>query len=140
MGKYKRLSMEEREEISRGLGQGLSFREISRVLGRAVSTVSREIGQGSMNRWSYRASRAQRRSVRQARRRKLGVRKLGENPQLWALVDSKLRRRWSPEQIARWLKREYPQEPGMQVAGETIYTYLYVLPRGQLKQRIKKTK
>lgn len=136
MGSYKRLSMEEREEISRGLGQELSLREIGRVLGRDVSTISREIRHGRINRSTYRATCAHRRSVRQARARRAGSHKLGQCFILWGLVETKLRERWSPEQIAKWLQREYPQQPHMRVAAETIYTYLYVLPRGELKKEM----
>lgn len=135
MGSYKRLSMEEREEISRGLGRELSLREIGRRLGRDVSTISREIGHGRWNQWNYRAVLGQHRSLRQARQRRAGSHKLSKSFALWNLVTSKLREKWSPEQIAQWLKREY-QQPDMRVSAETIYTYLYVLPRGAMKKEL----
>ena len=138
MRQYRRLSIEEREEISLMMGMGASFREIARSLERHVSTISREVRQGSANRWIYRAVRAQRRAIRQARKRKAGKRRLLLDGKLEGLVQAKLRLRWSPEQIAQWLKQAYPHEPTMQVSRETIYTYLYVLPRGQLKQELLK--
>lgn len=136
MGSYKRLSMEEREEISRGLGQEISLRKIGRALGRDVSTISREIRHGRINRSTYRAARAHRRALRHARQRKAGQYKLNGSAVLWDCVATKLRQRWSPEQIAQWLQREYAQQPDMRVAAETIYTYLYVLPRGEMKKEL----
>lgn len=136
MGSYRRLAMEEREEISRGLGQALSLREIGRRLGRNVSTICREIHHSRRDQLTYRAVLAHKRSLRQARQRRAGGHKLGKRAVLWQLVEAKLRQRWSPEQIAQWLQREYPQQPDMRVAAETIYTYLYVLPRGTLKKEL----
>lgn len=127
--------MEEREEISRGLGQGAALRDIARTLERHVSTISREIRKGSSNRWLYRAARAERRAIRCARQRKAGRRKLFEQPHLIGVVHAKLRERWSPEQIAQWLQQTYG-DVRMHIAAETIYTYLYVLPRGTLKQEL----
>lgn len=135
MEHYTRLTMDEREEISRGLGQGASLGAIAQGLHRHVSTISREVRKGSGNRWAYRAAHAERRAMRNARRRKAGKRKLFHHPFLMEVIHAKLRQRWSPEQIARWLKATYG-DPRMQVAAETIYTYLYVLPRGQLKQEL----
>ena len=133
---YRRLTMEEREEMSRWLVQGVGVREVARQLGREASTISREMRQGSCNRWTYRAVRADRRARRYARGRKVGKRKLFRHAALAEVVRMRLRLRWSPEQIAEWLKREYATDPTMQVSPETIYTYLYVLPRGQLKQEL----
>ena len=79
---YRRLMPEEREEISRSLAKGESFQVIASHLGRAVSTIAREVSRGGCNRWTYRADRAQRRSQRNARRRRLGKRKLFLNHRL----------------------------------------------------------
>jgi IS30 family transposase len=128
--------MEEREEISRGLGQGLSLREIGGELGRNASTICREIHHSKRDRLTYRAVLAHQRSLRQSRQRRAGSHKLGKGIVLWRLVEAKLRQRWSPEQIAQWLKREYPRQPDMRVSAETIYTYLYVLSRGTLKKEL----
>lgn len=133
---YQRLALNEREEISRCLAQGKSFREIARVISRHVSTVSREVKQAGMNKYTYRAARSDRRAVRNAGKRKKGKHKLGTNRQLWEYVQDKLALRWSPEQIARSLKKLYPDGQAMRISHEAIYTYLYVLPRGELKKRM----
>lgn len=132
---YRRLVMEEREEISRLLAQGMGIQAIGRALGRAGSTISREVCKGSGNRRRYRAVRAEWRARRNARKRRTGKRKLFLRPELAKIVQSKLKLRWSPQQIAQWLKREYA-EAAMHVSPETIYTYLYVLPRGKLKEEL----
>jgi len=138
MGKYNRLTMDEREEISRLLALGHSYQFIGRALGRNVSTISREVRKGSLNRYTYRAVRAQRRAWRKSRQRKLGKRKLFQSPKLAQKVHRKLLKKWSPEQIAQWLKEKYVSKPEMQISAETIYSYLYVLPRGQLKKELLK--
>lgn len=133
MGQYQRITLEEREEISRQLSQGRAVGAIAAGLGRHASTISREVHRGSGNRWTYRAARAQQRAERNARRRKAGQYKFRHHRRLWAQVRRKLLRRWSPKQIAQWLRQRYPTDVTRHVAPETIYTYLYVLPRGQLK-------
>lgn len=134
--RYQRLALNEREEISRCLAQGKSFREIARVISRHVSTVSREVKQAGMNKYTYRATRSDRRAIRNAGQRKSGKYKLEANRQLWEYVKGKLALRWSPEQIARSLKKLYSNEQSMRISHEAIYTYLYVLPRGELKKRM----
>lgn len=133
---YRRLGFNEREEISRYLAQGWSFREISRALSRHVSTISREINRAGMNRYTYRASRSDRRARRNAAKRRRGKHKLRLNQRLWDYICGKLKLRWSPEQIAQSLRREYPDDQAMRISHEAIYTYLYVLPRGELKKRL----
>lgn len=118
------------------LAQGCSLRTIARMLGRCPSTVSSEVNAGGTNRWTYRAARAQRRAQRNARKRKRGKRKLLLRPRLRRYVHAKLRRRWSPEEIARRLAAEYPDDESMRVSPEAIYAYLYVLPRGELKREL----
>lgn len=135
---YQRLELNEREEISRCLAQGKSFRGIARVISRHVSTVSREVSRAGMNKYTYRAARSDRRAIRNAGKRKRGKHKLGANQQLWEYVQEKLALRWSPEQIARSLKKLYPDGQAMQISHEAIYTYLYVLPRGELKKQLLK--
>ena len=125
------LSLEDREEISRGLVAGMSIRAIAADLGRPPSTVSREVnrnGGGS----AYRATRADQNAWDRALRPKPC--KLTLNPELCQLVDRKLRRKWSPEQIAGWLKREYPGDDWNQVSHETIYRSLFIQARGALKK------
>jgi transposase, IS30 family len=129
---YSRLTDFDREEISRGLASGESMTRISARIGRSTSAISREVGQnGGVD--GYRANLAARRARRKASSRKFGHRKLGENPVLFAAVVAGLRNCWSPDQIAKVLRSKYPGDLGMQIAPETIYQYIYVLPRGSLK-------
>ena len=123
-----RLSLTEREEISRGLAAGRSLRGVASGLGRAPSTVCREVAaNGGPGR--YRACAADRRAVRLAHRRKPA--KLAQCPRLRKIVEGKLMLRWSPEQIAGWLKASYPDDPEMRVSHETIYLSLFVQSRGR---------
>jgi IS30 family transposase len=128
-----RLSLAEREEISRGLVQGYSLRQIAAELGRAPSTICREVQANGGTR-RYRACEADRRALRFMRRPK--VAKLRKCPRLAKVVEAKLRRRWSPEQISGWLKLTYPDDPEMQVSHETIYLSLFVQSRGALKREL----
>lgn len=138
MCNYKRLGLEEREEMSRQLAQGEGIRQIGRLLKRSASTISREIKQGSMNRWTYRAVRSQKRAERQARRRRWNKRKLKSQKSLWTYVRKKLLARWSPNQIAKRIVNDYPDDQTMRISAEAIYGTVYVMPRGELKQRILK--
>lgn len=136
MNAYCRLTFEEREEISRLLSQNYSFNAIANCLGRDKGTICREINGGGSNRCLYRAITAQNRARRKASKRRKGKRKLDKNRKLKRVVKRKLKLKWSPEQIASFLKREYPQDKDMRISHEAIYTYLYVLPRGQLKKEL----
>ncbi len=136
MRKYKRLSLEEREEISRMLAQDCSFQQIAKSLGRYASTISREISSGSCNKYTYRASRAQARAVRNSRKRKDGKYVLDQHTKLKRYVYRKLRLKWSPVQIAETLEKDYPTDTTMRISPEAIYLYLYVLPRGTLKKEL----
>ena len=125
------LSLAEREEISRGVVGGQSIRSIAATLGRAPSTVSRELrrnGEAS----GYRASRAD--QAAWARRPKTC--KLARHRALARQVAAKLQQRWSPQQIAGWLKRIHPADAGGQVSHETIYRTLFIQARGALKQEL----
>ena len=127
------LSLSDREEISRGLSAQLSLREIARELGRAPSTVSREVARNG-GPASYRASRADAGAWQRARRPKTP--KLATNLSLQQFVAEKLGQDWSPEQISGWLRRERRDEPDMQVSHETIYKTLFVQARGVLKREL----
>ena len=127
------LTMSEREEISRGVVAGHSFRSIAMSLGRAPSTVSREINRNGGRR-RYRANRADQAAWDRAHRPKRC--KLVENRALARIVAKKLKRLWSPEQIAGWLKRAYPNDENFQVSHETIYRSLYIQARGALKKEL----
>lgn len=128
--------MSEREEISRYLSQKMGIRWIARKIHRSASTVSRDIQAGGSNRWMYRAGTAHRRSIRNASDRKTGKLKLLTNHRLRKRVHTKLRLHWSPEQVVEWLGKTYGDNPAMRVSPETIYSYLYVLPRGRLKKEL----
>jgi IS30 family transposase len=127
------LTLTEREEISRAVVSGRSIRSLADSLGRAPSTVSREIRRNG-GRGGYRASRADQAAWDRACRPKAG--KLVQHPALAHLVASKLRLEWSPEQIAGWLKRTYPDDETYQVAHETIYRSLFIQARGALKKEL----
>ncbi len=127
------LSLSEREVISRGVVAGRSMRSIAASMGRAASTVSREIGRnGGCQR--YRASHADQAAWDQARRPKSC--KLVRNRALARLVAQKLKMQWSPEQIAGWLKCTYPEDENYQVSQETIYRSLFIQARGALKKEL----
>lgn len=127
------LSLTEREEISRGLAEGLSLRVIAARLRRAPSTVSREITRHG-GRSHYRAARADERAWDLARRPK--VCKLAAVPRLCRLVAGKLAADWSPQQICGWLVLTYPEEQALQVSTETIYRSLFVQARGVLRKEL----
>jgi IS30 family transposase len=124
-----RLSLAEREEISRGLARDESLRCIAHRLGRSPSTVSREV-RANGGRRRYRATVAHRASRRRAKRPK--PMKLTECPRLAEAVETKLDLWWSPGQISRWLVRAYPDNQEMWVSHETIYPSLFVQRRGAL--------
>lgn len=127
------LTLAEREEISRGIVAGDSMGAIAERLGRSTSTVSREVGRnGGCER--YRASRADEQAWEKARRPKQC--KLAGNGRLRLAVARKLQLEWSPQQIAAWLKREYPKDEAFQVSHETIYKSLFVQARGALKKEL----
>jgi IS30 family transposase len=127
------LSVHEREEISRGLVAGLSLRKIAACLGRAPSTVSREVARNSGCR-KYRAAHADERAWRSACRPKPC--RLAINPSLQMVVAEKLNDDWSPQQIAGWLKVEYVNDEPMRVSHETIYKSLFVQARGVLRKEL----
>lgn len=127
------LSLAEREEISRGLSVGEPLRAIARRLGRSPSTISREVRRnGGAAR--YRATASDQAAWDRALRPKPC--KLACSPPLARAVSAKLRRKWSPEQIAGWLRRSFPEEPHRQVSHETIYRSLYIQARGVLKKEL----
>lgn len=127
------LSLAEREEISRGMAVSASMRQIAVMIGRAPSTVSREIARnGGRNR--YRASKADSQAWEQTRRPKQC--RLGMNDNLQNVVATKLSLDWSPEQIAGWLKLGFPDDKSMRISHETIYRSLFIQARGVLKKEL----
>ncbi len=127
------LTSTEREEISRGIVAGHSIREMARTLGRAASTVSREVCRNG-GRARYRAVEADKGAWDRGRRPKQC--KLALNGRLARLIASKLKMNWSPEQIAGWLKAEYPRDERYHVSHETIYQSLFIQARGALKKEL----
>ena len=146
------LSFREREEIFAGVERGDSIRLIARSLGRAASTVQRELRRNMWHQlyrarhhrrahgfavrrpWNYRPSRAQARAERMARRPKPA--KLKTNAALRQVVQAKLTSRLSPEQVTVQLKREFASQPEMWVSHETIYQSIYVQGRGALRREL----
>ena len=127
------LSLDEREEISRGVAAGVSLRSVARSLGRAPSTISRELRSNGGHR-RYRAAAADKRAWHRALRPKSC--KLARHDHLRQLVAAKLYENWSPEQIAGWLKHTYLDDEAYQVSHETIYRSLFVQARGVLKKEL----
>lgn len=133
MSSYSRLTLAEREEISRLLAKGIKFSQIARMLCRHVSTVSREVNRND-GRQEYRSfyaqMRAQHKSRLRRRRRKL------DSERLYKTVAHYLSLRWSPEQVAKKLIILYSDDQAMQVSHETIYKYIYIHPRPHLRRQL----
>jgi IS30 family transposase len=134
VGSGRYLSLAEREEIAVGVAAGLAVRVIAVRLGRAASTVSREIRRNRTRRGGYRALAAQAQADARAARPKAA--RLAGNPRLRGWVEDRLELRWSPEQISVMLRREFPADRGMWVSHETIYQSLYVQGRGALRREL----
>ncbi|MEV5816124.1 IS30 family transposase [Streptomyces mutabilis] len=132
MRSERHLSSSEREEISRGIAVGESARQLAKRLGRSPSTVSREIARNG-GRDRYRAASADAAAYKRGRRPKQA--KLAQRPSLRALVEAKLALCWSPEQIAGWLRRQFPGDAAMQISHEAIYLSLYDPRRRQASDR-----
>jgi IS30 family transposase len=129
----RRLSCSDREELSRGLRGGESLRMIAARLGRAPSTISREVTANG-GRQAYRACRAEKAAQRRALRPKSG--KLASHQRLRREVEQRLSERWSPQQIAARLVSDYPDDSKMRVSHETIYRTLFVQSRGGLRKEL----
>jgi len=127
------LSLTEREEISRGLAAGEPLCAIADRLGRAPSTISRELARNG-GRVGYRAYRADQLAWQRARRPQAC--KLATNETLRVEVEDKLVLRWSPQQISGWLKHTYPDTEAMHVSHETIYLTLFIQARGGMKHQL----
>lgn len=130
MESYCRTSFRERVEMNALRGQGLSLSEIARQIGRSKSTVWREFQRFP---FTYEPEKAELQAQFKARHRRRWKEKLSRNPKLLSEVHSRLRKKWSPKQISITLQRDFPGDEEMRVSHETIYTYVYVLPRGALR-------
>lgn len=135
MALYRRLTLMEREELSRMLAAGYSLRATAQALQRAPSTISRELARHRTSPVTYRAVPAHQRAHRWAHRPRK-PRKLAVHGRLRRAVLMLLAQRWSPEQIAHGLRQRYPDDLTMRISHEAIYTYLYVLPRGTFKREL----
>ena len=117
---YTRLSIEDREVISRGLSANLSYAEIARQIGRPTSTVSREV-KNNYGRYAYRCCSAQQKALKLMGRWRVGKRKLCQNKRLAGYVNRRLKKQWSPDEIARRLRIDYAHDMSMRISSETIY-------------------
>jgi len=133
MSKYNRISAIEREEISRSIAAGYSLRKIAKNINRSPSSLSREINKCVVHRKFYRAHFAQHHSNKMRHKLRKN-RKLICNDPLREHVFYYLFLKWSPEQIAKRLKLLYPNNVNMHISHETIYSYIYVLPKGSLRR------
>ena len=128
--KREPLTAEDREDISRGLAKGLENKDIAVSIGRDESVVSREIARHG-GREAYRAWKADA-AARESRSRPK-ERKIDTEPELRERVTGDLKKGWSPEQIAgRVCYERHRGETGMSVSHETIYTWIYAQPKGEL--------
>jgi len=132
MAKYKRLTFEERVKIETYNNLGWTLMAIAAKLERNKSTISREI---SRYPYSYRAEKADALASFKASHHN-DKRRLAENDRLYNYVYRHLKKYWSPKQISTSLKKKYARNPDMQISPESIYTYIYLLPRGELKKEL----
>ena len=133
--KYKRLTNDEREEISRFLASGKPLTEIARLLSRDTGTISREIKRNG-RKTGYRAFSASKRAEAAASSRQKGKSKIAKDKRMREYVLEMLHEEWSPQEIAERIKKDYPIDMTMRISHEAIYRYIYVLPRGELKQTL----
>jgi IS30 family transposase len=129
------LDLEERELIGQFLSQGLSLRSIAKNLNRNVSTISLEIRYYLKDDRPYKAWFSHCCSIFLTSKRNCRG-KIDRNPKLHSFIVEKLRLRWSPKQISQELKKQFTENKDMQVSHETIYTYLYMLPKGELRKEL----
>lgn len=130
---YTRITDQERETIAIRLAAGAAYGDIARELGRHTSTVSREVARNGYATGTYGAVHAAGKARRRRGSCRAGKYKLERNERLRGYVDDKLRRLWSPEQIAVRLREEYPRDTTMRISPEAIYQYLYIQPSKELR-------
>jgi IS30 family transposase len=127
------LMLSDREEISRGLAEGLQFKDIALRLGRDPSVISREVGRHG-GRVGYRAAAADEAACASRRRRKVFA--VERSPRLWAVVCRQLRGGWSPASIAGRLATDYPDDEACRVSHEAIYQWVYAQPVSSLARQL----
>ncbi|PIR06231.1 MAG: IS30 family transposase, partial [Candidatus Komeilibacteria bacterium CG11_big_fil_rev_8_21_14_0_20_36_20] len=138
MKKYTRLSFGDREEISKGIWAEETFTQIAKRIDRPSSAISREVWSNvKKKKRSYSAEKAQERANKI---KKMGRRpkKLDEDQRIKCYVYEKLKMEWSPDEIAKRIKLDYPQDNTMRISHETIYQHIYCLPRGELRKELSK--
>lgn len=138
METHKRLTHYDRERIASLLLLDFKPAQIAKRLGRHRSVITREIRNNQCSQTGYSAYAAQQKSQKRALGRKKSRYKLRENAELWKLVRKKLKLKWSPQQISGYLRRHYAHRPDMQISHESIYHFIFVLPRGELKKSLLK--
>ena len=132
MKSYKRINFEERVKIETFLKVGWTLTAIGKEFGRPTCTISREITRFP---YTYTAAKANVEAIRKSKKHHT-VRKLTENSRLYNVVIRFLKKRWSPNQISAYLKKQYASDISMQISNESIYTFIYVLPKGELKKEL----
>lgn len=133
--KINELTLSDREEVSRFLPLGLSFQEIGKVIGKSKSCISREVSRRGLNRKTYRAWLAHI-YAKQEKKKRSRKRRLDYQLELREVVFNWLKKRYSPVQIAERLKSDYPKRKDMRISPETIYSWLYVHPKKQLRREL----
>lgn len=136
MKQFTNLGLKDRKRIEILLAQGENHSEIADKLGFHRSTIKREIERNAKPDETYEADFAEKRLRKRQRRKKLGKRKLDVNPRLRKIVLKKILDSYSPEQVVERLKKLYPDDKSMKICKETIYQYIYVLCRGELKKTL----
>lgn len=133
---YTRLSIEEREQIHAGLAAGATYQQIAQQISRSLSTVSREITRNRRYDNSYSPHTAQQKAIDRARTTHRRERKILRSARLRAWVHRLLGKHWSPKQLAVYLNQRFAETTAMHISHESIYTYIYMLPRGELKKEL----
>jgi transposase, IS30 family len=131
---YKRLTLDERVTIQTRLSHGESYGAISKILNRTKSTIQREVGPWTRNK--YNAVKADKYAQKGASGRKAGVIKVKLNSVLCDYINEKLELRWSPEQISFSLAKEHVNDSTMQISHETIYRYVYLHAKKSLREEL----
>lgn len=131
---YKRLTLEQRIVIEKSLALGHTKTQIALSIGCHKSAVGRDIKRCKINKYS--AMEATRFSVSHSSNRRSGKSKLVQNKRLGNFVFKKLELHWSPEQIHLHLKKKYPNNTAMNISMESIYFYIYIHAKPELKKQL----
>ena len=132
--KHVRITMNERIEIEKMIAQKKTYSDIAIHLGRNKSSIQREVAK--FGRQKYKAMSALHHSVSNASNKRCGKTKMNQHPDLKEYVNEKLQLRWSPQRISISLKLNFPDNPMMQISHETIYLYVYVHSKTEVKNML----